>query len=841
MASGGPPPWRETALAAAPAGLVVVFLLLGGWLTAFGFVGALVVGLLGAGLVALARAREFHALRVWLEGLAGGERLLPPDAAGPLAGAELVRPVLGLVREQRRLRRLNASHERTLATLIETLPDPVLLVDAGETVLQANEAARRGFGVTDGGLPLGRFLRDPGLLAAVRAALEGEEASQLAFSPPTDRLKQFAARVAPTLLADGGRGALVLLREETEQVMIERMRSDFVANASHEIRTPLASLMGFIETLRGPARNDAPARESFLALMAEETARLNRLVGDLLSLSRIELAAIAPPEGRCEVEAVVEAVLARLRPVAEAAGVDLCHAPTDGLPDAAADADQIHQLLLNLVDNAIKYGGREVVVATDVVAAGAGRFGTACRAPGPLPCRERQWPRHPARAPAPPHRALLPRRQAPLAPEGRHRARPCHRQAHRPPPPGTPRHHEHARGRKPVCGVPAVGAGVDEARSAIPVTELSPNAHKRRNGHRHRSAHHPPCDGGNPSMNRFLLSAAAVALLASAGSAAARDQIRIVGSSTVYPFSTTVAEQFGNKTEFPAPIVESTGTGGGMKLFCQGVGDGTPDITNASRRIKSSEAEMCAENGVKDITEVKIGFDGIVIANSKKAELDDLTQKQIFLALAKEVPQDGKMVANPYKTWSEIDPSLPDKKIEVLGPPPTSGTRDAFVELVMDKGCEEVPEIAALEDDAKKAACQTVREDGGYVEAGENDNLIVQKLEANKDAFGIFGYSYLEQNQDMIQGSKIAGVAPEFDSIASGDYPVSRPLFIYVKNAHADVIPGIKEFMAEFTSDAAMGEYGYLADKGLIPLPENEAEEVRQTATNMTPMDASAL
>ena len=342
-------------------------------------------------------------------------------------------------------------------------------------------------------------------------------------------------------------------------------------------------------------------------------------------------------------------------------------------------------------------------------------------------------------------------------------------------------------------------------------------------------------------MNRFLLSVAAVALLASAGSAAARDQIRIVGSSTVYPFSTTAAEQFGNKTDFQAPVVESTGTGGGLKLFCQGVGEGTPDIADASRRIKDSEAEACAKNGVEDITEVKIGFDGIVIANSRKAEQDDLTQKQIFLALAKDVPQDGKMVANPYRRWNDIDPSLPDKKIEVLGPPPTSGTRDAFVELVMDKGCEEVPETAAMEGDAKKAACRTIREDGGYVEAGENDNLIVQKLEANKDAFGIFGYSYLEQNQDMIQGSKIAGVAPDFDAIASGKYPVSRPLFVYVKNAHVGVIPGIKAFMAEFTSDAAMGEYGYLADKGLIPLPENDAEKVRQTATGMTPMDTSSL
>ncbi|MCB1882392.1 MAG: PAS domain-containing protein [Geminicoccaceae bacterium] len=371
----GLPPWRETGLAALPAGLAVAFLLLVGHLTPFAFAGALAVGLLGAVLVALGRQREFEALRAWLEGLAEGRRLLPPDAAGPLASEGLVRPVLGLAREGRRLRRLSGSQERILLTLIESLPDPVLLVDAGETVLQANEAARRGFGVPDGRPPLGRFLRDPGLLAAVRAALEAGEASQLAFSPPTDRLKQFAARVAPTVLADGGKGALILLREETEQVMIERMRSDFVANASHEIRTPLASLTGFIETLRGPARNDPEARESFLALMAEETARLDRLVNGLLSLSRIELAAIAPPEGRCGVEAVVETVLARLRPVAEAAGVDLRHEPAGDLPDAAADADQIHQLLLNLVDNAIKYGGKEVAVTAGFVARAPGDSG----------------------------------------------------------------------------------------------------------------------------------------------------------------------------------------------------------------------------------------------------------------------------------------------------------------------------------------------------------------------------------------------------------------------------------------------------------------------------------
>jgi phosphate transport system substrate-binding protein len=333
----------------------------------------------------------------------------------------------------------------------------------------------------------------------------------------------------------------------------------------------------------------------------------------------------------------------------------------------------------------------------------------------------------------------------------------------------------------------------------------------------------------------FAALAGAMALTV-ATAAEARDEIRIVGSSTVFPFSTAVAEQFGQTSGFATPVVESTGTGGGFKLFCAGVGVDHPDISNASRAIKDSEIETCAANGVTDITEVKIGYDGIVIANSKATDQYSLTIEQIWLALAKDVPQDGALVPNPYQNWSDIDGSLPDTKIEVLGPPPTSGTRDAFVELVMDKGCEAFAEIEALEGDAKKAACQTIREDGAFVEAGENDNLIVQKLEANPAALGIFGFSFLDQNADKIQGSMVGGVEPTFEAIADGSYPVSRSLFFYVKNAHADVIPGIREFVAEFVSDRASGEDGYLADKGLIPLPEEEHAEMMQAATNLTPM-----
>jgi phosphate transport system substrate-binding protein len=330
--------------------------------------------------------------------------------------------------------------------------------------------------------------------------------------------------------------------------------------------------------------------------------------------------------------------------------------------------------------------------------------------------------------------------------------------------------------------------------------------------------------------------AATVALV---GAAEARDQIRIVGSSTVFPFSTAVAETFGQTSGFPAPVVESTGSGGGLKLFCAGVGAEHPDMTNASRAIKDSERELCASNGVKDVTEVKVGFDGIVLANAKGSEPVSLSLQQIFMALAKEVEVDGEIVANPYTMWNEIDAGLPAAKIEVLGPPPTSGTRDAFVELVMEGACEDFPAIAALEEtdeDRFDAVCKSMREDGAFVEAGENDNLIVQKLEANPAAFGIFGFSFLDQNLDKMQGSYVEGVEPTFENIAAGDYPVSRSLYFYVKNAHVGVIPGMAEYVTEFTSEGAFGDDGYLTDKGLIPLPAADREKVRNDATSFTPM-----
>ena len=328
---------------------------------------------------------------------------------------------------------------------------------------------------------------------------------------------------------------------------------------------------------------------------------------------------------------------------------------------------------------------------------------------------------------------------------------------------------------------------------------------------------------------RTLILAAAITV-AAIGAAEARDQIRIVGSSTVFPFSTTVAEQFGKTTKFKTPVVESTGSGGGMKLFCAGVGEEHPDVTNASRRIKKSEFDKCTANGI-NITEVKIGFDGIVLGSSKAGPDLNLTLAQVFLALAKKVPVDGKLVDNPYKKWSDIDPKLPRQKIEVLGPPPTSGTRDAFVEIAMEGGCKGV--TGAKELGLEKKACHLIREDGAFIEAGENDNLIVQKLETNPNALGIFGFSFLDQNADKIKGATINGAPAEFENIADGKYPVSRSLYFYVKQQHVGVIPGIKEFIGEFTSENAWGPDGYLIDKGLIPLPDDERQSVMEAATNL--------
>jgi len=345
---------------------------------------------------------------------------------------------------------------------------------------------------------------------------------------------------------------------------------------------------------------------------------------------------------------------------------------------------------------------------------------------------------------------------------------------------------------------------------------------------------------------KILISSLAASILcATSGSAlaqSARDSITIVGSSTVYPFTTTVAEQFGRAGKFKTPKVESTGTGGGIKLFCNGVGPQFPDIANASRRIKAAELQTCAKNGIKDVVEIKVGYDGIVIAENKAGSTLNLTRKDVYLALAKNVPDPANpssLIPNPYTTWKDVNPKLPATKIEVLGPPPTSGTRDSFVELYLEAGCRSFAWLDALrtQDEPRfKRACDTVREDGAYVEAGENDNLIVQKLNANPSAVGIFGYSFLEENLDKLKGAVVDGVTPTYETIASGKYPASRPLFIYVKKAHVNVIPGIAEFLAEYTSEKALGEEGYLADKGLIPPLKNEIGKIRDDSKALKPL-----
>ena len=345
-------------------------------------------------------------------------------------------------------------------------------------------------------------------------------------------------------------------------------------------------------------------------------------------------------------------------------------------------------------------------------------------------------------------------------------------------------------------------------------------------------------------MKPFHLTVSVLALAASASIAEARDQIRIVGSSTVFPYTQAVAEEFANQGG-AAPVVESTGTGGGMQVFCGGVGADFPDITGASRAMKKSEYELCVQNGVTDITEALIGYDGLAIAVSRANETDwDLTLEQVYKALAAKVPVDGALVDNPYKKWSDIDASLPDVAILAYGPPPTSGTRDAFVELAMHVGCAQTDYAKALEADEAaydkfvEEDCSRMRQDGLFVEAGENDNLIVQRLEADPNAVGIFGYSFLFENLDKLKDVKINGVEANQDTIATFEYPISRPLFFYVKNAHRGVIPGLNEFLATYAADEALGAGGYLEERGLVVLADDKIAALQEALTNAVNMAA---
>lgn len=343
-------------------------------------------------------------------------------------------------------------------------------------------------------------------------------------------------------------------------------------------------------------------------------------------------------------------------------------------------------------------------------------------------------------------------------------------------------------------------------------------------------------------MSFTKLSVSTIALVAvSATAAAARDEIRIVGSSTVFPYNQAVAEQFANNTGSPSPIVESTGTGGGMQIFCGGIGEQFADITGASRGMKPSEYELCVSNGVTDITEANIGSDGLSIAISSANDFDwDLSLSEMYLALANEVPVDGEWAANPYTMWSEIDSRLPEVEIIVLGPPPTSGTRDAFVELAMHAGCEELAYVAdgGFDGDWIEENCSRMRSDGPFIEAGENDNLIVQRLNSDQNAMGIFGYSFLYENLDTLKAVKVNGVEPDPDTIASGDYPISRPLYFYIKNAHRGVIPGLEEFIEEYMSEDAMAPGGYLSERGMVALSDARRATVQENVINAVSMEA---
>ncbi len=340
--------------------------------------------------------------------------------------------------------------------------------------------------------------------------------------------------------------------------------------------------------------------------------------------------------------------------------------------------------------------------------------------------------------------------------------------------------------------------------------------------------------------SKFLLSAAAIAV-ASTAAAQSRDEIRIVGSSTVFPYTQAVAEQFASSTGAPSPIVESTGTGGGMQIFCAGIGEQHPDLTGASRAMKASEYELCLENGVDSISEALIGYDGLSIAMSRANENDwDLSLEQIYLALGAQVPVNGEWVDNPYTMWNEIDPSLPEVEILAYGPPPTSGTRDAFVELAMHAGCEELEFVKEGGFDGKwvKENCSRMRTDGPFVEAGENDNLIVQRLNADPNAMGIFGYSFLYENLDTLKAVNIGGVAPSAETIGDFSYPISRPLYFYVKNAHRGVIPNLEDFIAEYMSDDALASGGYLSERGLVPLTDEGRAKLQEAMLAGAPMEA---
>ena len=322
-----------------------------------------------------------------------------------------------------------------------------------------------------------------------------------------------------------------------------------------------------------------------------------------------------------------------------------------------------------------------------------------------------------------------------------------------------------------------------------------------------------------------------------ANCAAADDAVRIAGSSTVFPFARTVAEHYAVKFHTRAPVIEMTGTGGGLQAFC--AAGSSIDIANASRAIKPSEKELCARNNVGEIVEFRIGYDGIVIAAGRDNPLQGLTLDQLYRGLAKDLPTETGFQPNPNETWSDVDPTLPDIPIEAHGPPPTSGTRDAFVELALEMGALASPRLKLLAEtdkDTFAARAGALREDGRWVDEGENDNAIIQIIRASPYALGIFGYSFYDQNRALVNGVKIGSAKPSFDAINSGEYPLARSLYFYVAADRAD--RGVADYVLEFVGESAIGAFGYTTDKGLIPLPKNlrveEREKARALATKVS-------
>ncbi|MFV1849612.1 MAG: substrate-binding domain-containing protein [Porticoccaceae bacterium] len=339
--------------------------------------------------------------------------------------------------------------------------------------------------------------------------------------------------------------------------------------------------------------------------------------------------------------------------------------------------------------------------------------------------------------------------------------------------------------------------------------------------------------GDNMRRTLALTAIAASIAFAATTAAQARDQIRIVGSSTIFPLTTKVAEHYAKTTGEPAPVVESTGSGGGFKLFCGGIGEQYPDIVDASRPITGSETAICAANSVRNISEIKIGYDGIVLLGSRQAPSMEITARQLYLALARTIPINGASVPNPNEKWSDVDPTLPDIKIRVYGPPPTSGTRDLMGQLLMDQGCATFSDIASLEasdPDSFRLLCRTIREDGAYIEAGENDRLVISKLEKDPTSYGVMGFNNLERNREKLQGIPVNGVAPDYETILDGSYPASRALYLYVKDDHQQLVRSLGNFVSTYVSEAVIGEEGLLADNGLVPLTTDERGETMSQA-----------